>query len=145
VLGKLLDPEKWKARMTGGPGSGGQFDFSSALHAALGLPAQIAAFSHLVLWCTIVLATVGLLNAALSAGILFQGTRTRATASEPAIANAAPKGAEAQPAAVTCACGAPVSARSKSGRCRRCAQAARSTNGKARAGVYQTGARERAL
>ncbi len=125
--------------MGSGPGAGGGFDFSSALHAALGLPAQIAGLSHLVLWCTTVLATVGLLNAVLASAILFQWTRTRApspevtVASDAAVAGDAPKPAVERPAPALCACGAPVSARSKTGRCRRCAQTARSTNGSARA------------
>jgi hypothetical protein len=125
--------------MGSGPGAGGEFDFSPALHAALGLPAQIAGLSHLVLWCTIVLATVGLLNAVLATAILFQKTPARAPAPGPPVASEAvisgddPKTRPELPAAALCACGAPVSARSKTGRCRRCAQAARSTNGSARA------------
>jgi hypothetical protein len=141
-----------------GPGTTG-IDLTSALWAAVHLPAQISSVQHTLVWCTLVLGVVGLANAALLAALLVARTervRPPATATAPAVSAPEISGAQplssappplsiepprlpvtyvssagfapAPPAApaklqrVCLGCGGPVSAGSKSGRCRRCVQ-----------------------
>jgi hypothetical protein len=134
-----------------GPGTTG-IDLTSALWAAVHLPAQISSVQHTLVWCTLVLGVVGLANAALLAALLVARTeRVRPAATAPAPAVSAPEISGAQPLSsapppltsayvssagfapappappaklqrVCLGCGGPVSAGSKSGRCRRCVQ-----------------------
>jgi uncharacterized membrane protein len=86
-------------------------DLTAVLHNAISIPDRIESLQRTLVICSIVLAVFGLANAALLMVLL--GTRVRARSVVPAPV----------PAAGTfCACGATISARTKTGRCRSCAR-----------------------
>jgi hypothetical protein len=107
-------------------------DVTTVLHSAIAVPAQLTALQRAITWGAILLGSIGAVNAvllilllsartspataagigaaALSTGTTSAGPRPRANAVQPRTE-----------AGITCACGSPISARSKTGRCRRCA------------------------
>jgi hypothetical protein len=106
-------------------------DLSSAVRSALVIPREIEKLERAVIVSCAVLTAIGLINAVLLIRLLSVRRRERTVVStrqtEP-IVQTAPIVQAAQPspsaslAQRLCACGAAISARSKSGRCRQCAR-----------------------
>ena len=85
-------------------------DLTSVLHTAISIPQRIESLERAVIVCGIILAIVGVANAALLMRLLVSRVRV------PSAVPTAVSGAVA-----FCACGATISARTKTGRCRPCA------------------------
>jgi hypothetical protein len=88
-------------------------DLSSVARSALNIPHEIQDLEHAVVVAAAALGAIGLINAALLIRLATMRRERLPVSSEVTL--------EAAPAPRTCACGATISARSKSGRCRQCA------------------------
>ncbi len=95
-------------------------DLSSVARSAVSIPRGIADLEHAVVIATVSLGAIGLINAALLIRLATMRPRERL--------RVAPEQALEVVPAKTCACGAAISARTKSGRCRRCALEHRQSN-----------------
>ena len=85
-------------------------ELSAALRSVTSMPSEVAQLERVIVMACAVLAAIGLINAALLIRLLGLRARERPRAVQPAIV--APR---------TCGCGATISARSTTGRCRQCA------------------------
>jgi hypothetical protein len=88
-------------------------DLSSVARSAVNIPNEIQDLERAVVVAAVVLGAIGLINAAL---LIRLATMRRDRSPVPPVVTL-----EAAPALNACACGATISVRSKSGRCRRCA------------------------
>lgn len=96
-------------------------DLSSVARSALNIPHEIQDLEHAVVVAALALGGIGLINAALLIRLATMRPRERVVAAPEVTL-------EAAPALKTCACGATISVRTKSGRCRRCALEHRRSN-----------------
>jgi hypothetical protein len=96
-------------------------DLSSVARSAMNIPQEIRDLEYAVVAAALALGTIGLINAALLIRLATMRHRERLPVSPPVTLEAAPP-------LKTCACGAAISARTKSGRCRRCALEQRRNN-----------------
>jgi hypothetical protein len=100
-------------------------DLSSAVRSALIIPSEIETLERAVIVSCSVLAAIGLINAALLIRLLRVRRRERTlvpTVQMEPIVPTAPSASSTTLAQKLCACGAAISSRSKSGRCRQCAR-----------------------
>jgi hypothetical protein len=91
-----------------------EIDLSAVAHSALTVPREIEGLRRAVVISCVVLATIGSANAVL---LIFLLTWRRVGVPETAVV-----AVQALPEVKTCRCGAVISARTKSGRCRQCAR-----------------------
>jgi hypothetical protein len=107
-------------------------DVSTAIHSAITLPGEIVELEHVIVVGCSVLAAIGLVNGVFLLTLIARQRAGRDPAVQPVLETpvaeaAVMKAAEAAvmdvtvAATKTCSCGAIISARSKSGRCRQCA------------------------
>jgi hypothetical protein len=96
-------------------------DLSSVARSAVSIPQEIRDLEYAVVVAALVLGAIGLINAVLLIRLATMRPRERLPLSPEVTPEAAPP-------QKTCACGATISARTKSGRCRRCALEQRRNN-----------------
>lgn len=90
-------------------------DLTSVLQTAISIPQRIEMLERAVIECGIILTIVGVTNAALLIRLLAPNTRGSTVCVPSTVSTAVPT------AVPFCACGATISARTKTGRCRACA------------------------
>jgi hypothetical protein len=119
-------------------------DVSAVVRSAVAVPALVERLERaIVVWCAI-LAVVGLLNATLLLRLLAtrREAPSPARAAAPAVASGtAPPAKVALGAHAACSCGAAISPRTASGRCRTCASHARAAARRSAAGRREIAAR----
>jgi hypothetical protein len=84
---------------------------SSVIHSAIALPGELVRLEHVIIISCSVVSAIGLMNVGLLLVLIVRQRRGRPVATQ----------AIDVPASRVCNCGAPISPRSKSGRCRQCA------------------------